>query len=184
MNATLRWLARREIGRLKWRGLAGLALIVFAAGFALSVLLPVKREIGQLEAEYGQMRKKLRASADGPGAPAPTRAGQLENFYAFFPATDSLPEWIGKLHTAAAHNGLTLDSGEYRMQQGPRERLSRYQIKLPLKASYPQLRAFVAETLDRIPAAALEDIVVRRESIGSQELDAQVTFTLYLGGGS
>ena len=36
MNATLRWLARREIGRLKWRGLAGLALIVFAAVWSVS----------------------------------------------------------------------------------------------------------------------------------------------------
>ena len=53
-----------------------------------------------------------------------------------------------------------------------------------IKGTYPQLRGFVAEVLEKVPAAGLEDVVIKREAIGVPTLDAQLRFVVYLGGAS
>ena len=176
------WRVRREGARLKWRGLVGIAGLAFVAGFVLSTLWPAQREIASLREDVAQLRHKLKSAGEGPaGSAAPTRASQLENFYGFFPTLSTLPDWVGQIHVAAQRNGVSLESGEYQLQNTGRERLTRYQIRLPVKGTYPQLRGFIAETLQKVPAAALDDVIVKRESIGSPLLDAQVTFTVFFG---
>lgn len=176
------WRLRREAARLKWRGLAGLAGLVFVAGFVLSVLWPQQREIATLKDDVTELRARLRSVGDGPVTAAPpTRASQLGNFYAFFPGLDTLPDWVGQIHIAAKRNGLSLDQGDYQLQQTARERLLRYQIRLPVKGTYPQLRGFIGDVLQKVPAAALDDVIVKRESAGQPLLDARVTFTIFLG---
>lgn len=178
----LGWRLRREGARLKWRGLVGLAALAFVAGFAVSVLWPQQRQIDGLKDDVAQLRVRLRSAGDGPAAAAPpTRVSQLENFHAFFPGMDTLPDWVGQIHVAAQRSGLSLDQGDYQLQQTARERLARYQVRLPVKGSYPQLRRFIAEVLEKVPAAALEDVIVRRDAPGQPLLDARVTFTLFLG---
>jgi len=182
--ARARWVARRELARLTWRGLAGVGLIVFALGFAAVTLLPARQRAAQLQDDVTELRARLRAVGEGgtPGAapvPAP-RATQLENFYAFFPPVDTLPDWVGRIHTAAARNGLTLDSGDYLLERRKEQRLAQYQVSLPVRGSYGQIRGFVAEVLQKVPAAALDDIVLKRESIGAPALEARIRWVIYL----
>ena len=47
-----------------------------------------------------------------------------------------------------------------------------------------KLRAFLADVLKKIPAAAVDDVVIRRETVASPQLDAKVRLFVYLGGGS
>ena len=93
-------------------------------------------------------------------------------------------DWLGEVHLAAARHGLVLETGEYRLQHPPGARLARYELELPLKGTYPQLRAFLADVLKKIPAAAVDDVVIRRETVASPQLDAKVRLFVYLGGGS
>jgi hypothetical protein len=46
-----------------------------------------------------------------------------------------------------------------------------------------QIRQFIAEVLDRIPAVALDEFIVKRETIGDPRIDASIRFTLFLDGG-
>lgn len=180
---SLRWMARREASRLQWRGIAGIALIVLAAGFALSTLLPAQRRIEALRADVSDLRARLKSGGESANVPV-ARETQVENFYAFFPAVESLPDWVGSIHTAAARNGLALESGDYLLERRKGARLAEYQITLPVRGGYAQIRSFVAEVLDKVPAAALDDIVVKRENIGAPALEARLRFIVYLSAGA
>jgi len=177
----LRWIARREASRLRWRGITGLVLMVGAAGFALSVLLPAQGHVQEVRADVSDLRARLKSAGTATNVVTP-RATQLENFYAFFPRIDSLPDWVGAIHTAAARNGLSLDSGDYVLERNKGARLLQYRITLPVRGNYSQIRGFVAEVVDKVPAAALEDIVLKRENIGAEALEARIRWIVYLNG--
>lgn len=181
--SSIGWLVRREAARLGWRGVVGIVLIIGAVGFWLLALRPMRQQGQVLHEQVTELRTRLRAGGEA-SAPVATRSGQLDAFYGFFPRVDTLPDWIGRVHVAAARNGLVLETGEYQLEHGKDARLARYQITLPIKGTYPQLRGFVAEVLEKVPAAGLEDVVIKREAIGVPTLDAQLRFVVYLGGAS
>ena len=131
----------------------------------------------------GRSRAPARAAADErvPAGAKGTVAEQLAAFYAFFPPAQSSPDWLGKIHAAAKAKGLVLQSGEYKLERSTDSRLARYQIVLPVTGSYAQLRGFVGQVLADVPAAALEEITLRRESVASPRLEARIRLTLFLG---
>jgi Tfp pilus assembly protein PilO len=88
---------------------------------------------------------------------------------------------LGKVQAAARANDLQLEKGEYRLSQERDFALARYQVTLPLRGSYPQVRGFVNDVLDAVPAAALEDLALKREAADDPMLEARVRFTLFLG---
>jgi Tfp pilus assembly protein PilO len=110
----------------------------------------------------------------------PGRAQQLRAFYDFFPQYESLPGWLSRVNKAARGAGLNLDVGEYSMAQERGAKLARYQLTLPVKGSYGQIRGFIGEVLREIPASSLDDVSLKREKIGSEALDARIKLTLYL----
>jgi hypothetical protein len=182
--AALRWRMRREVARAGWRGVTGVALLVVAIAIAMSTWWPARARLAQAQTEVVELRAKLRTAGPlpAPGSPEALArdATPLDTFHAYFPATDSLPEWLGRLHTAARRNGLALDTSAYRLQVTRGARLARYEITLPLRGTYPQLRGFVAEALAKIPALALEDAQFKRDSVAAPGLEAQLRFALYL----
>ena len=184
LTAHASWWLRREASRLGWRGIAGIALLVLAAGLVVFVLRPAQREAGELRAEVAQVRAALRAGAGATAGAAvlPSKIVQLETYYAFFPDVSTLPDWLGEVHLAARRHGLALDSGQYQLQHPSGARLARYELDLPLRGTYPQLRAFLAEVLTKVPAASVEEVLVRRDSVANREMEARVRFAIHLGG--
>jgi hypothetical protein len=170
---------RREAERLGVAGVAGIALLAFAAMFALSALLPLRAEIARLEAEAAALGRRVEA-ASAAGAGRPGTSDQLATFYGFFPPADSSPEWLGRIHAVAARHGVELDAGEYRLERAPAARLARYQVLLPVRGGYAQLRGFVSEVLEQVPAASLEEFTLRRDAVDSAGIEARVRFALYL----
>nr|MCU0870657.1 hypothetical protein [Burkholderiales bacterium] len=145
---------------------------------------PAHRRADDAQAQVAELRARLRAAGPvlAPGTPEALArdATPLDTFHAWFPPTSSLPEWIGRLHTAARRNGLALDASQYRLQVTRGARLARYEITLPMRGTYPQLRGFVAEALAKIPAAALEEAQFKRDAVAAPGLEAQLRFALYL----
>lgn len=176
----LGWTIRRALLRLRWPGLLGTALLVLAAGFAVFGLRPARERLQALDTQ----RAELAARAGSPQLQRepPTQRGQLADFYAFFPLTQAVPEMLGKIQRAAQRNDLTLAKGEYKLAEERDFRLARYQVTLPVTGAYSQVRGFVNDVLDAVPAAALEELTLEREAIGDDELEARVRFTLYLDG--
>jgi Tfp pilus assembly protein PilO len=170
---------RRRVDALGWPGVAGIALIVFAAAAWLSAIVPATEERDLLQLEADKLERRTRGAATA-GARPPTAPEQLATFYAFFPAAASTPDWLGKIHAAAAAKGLTLASGEYKIAKAGSPRLARYQITLPVQGTYPQIRGFIGAVLADVPAAVVEEVSLRRESVESAKLEARVRITLYI----
>lgn len=170
---------RARVEALGLPGVAGIALAVFAAAVSLSALQPAiaERDLLQLEADKLERRSRGAASA---AERAPSAPEQLATFYAFFPGAASTPEWLAKVNAAARANGLTLAAGEYKVSKAGTPRLARYQITLPVQGTYPQIRGFVGAVLAEVPAAVVEEVSLKRESVESAKLEARIRITLYL----
>ncbi len=173
------WTLKRALVNLRWPGLTGLALLVFAAVFYALGVQPLHGRVAALRAEAKELSSRLGSA--GRSAEPPTRRSQLANFYAFFPVTSRVPVLLGQLEHAAKKNDLRLDKGEYRFIAERDFPVARYQVTLPVRGSYPQVRGFVNDVLDDVPSAVLEDLSLKREAIGSPEVEATVRFGLYLG---
>jgi Tfp pilus assembly protein PilO len=175
----LAWTLKRGLIRLRWPGYLGAALVAVAVGFALFAVQPARKQLRLLEAQ----RVDLSARDKGAQARAepPTQRSQLTNFYAFFPLTEAVPEMLGKVQRAAQRNELTLAKGEYKLSEERDFHVASYQITLPVRGGYAQVRGFVNDVLDAVPAAALEELTLKREAIHDDALEARVRFTLFLG---
>lgn len=173
---------RTEIDRLGYAGIAGIALIVFAAIYWVMTLRPHAAELGALHADADVLQQRLRAAQNVAQSGKPGPAEQLAAFYAFFPQPATWPEWLGKINKAAVAKGVQLQSGEYKLERAAGAKLVRYQLTLPVQGSYGQVRAFIAEVLAQVPAAVLEEVSLKRERADSPQLEARIRFALFLGG--
>jgi hypothetical protein len=59
-------------------------------------------------------------------------------------------------------------------------RIQRYEIKLPLRARYAQIRTFVDAALADIPMLSLDDIRFKRERAADSVVEADLRLTLHL----
>lgn len=178
----LGWEARRF---LRTAGIAGAAGIACAlAGIAVFVLgvEPAGRELDSERHALEKLQARISQAQRGAGSGPRTTAERLGAFYAFFPRVEALPDWLDKVYAAAARQSITLEKGEYSIARERDGKLTRYQLLLPVKAPYPQLRAFLESVLQDVPAAVLDSVTFQRESIAAQQVEAQFRFTLVLGG--
>jgi Tfp pilus assembly protein PilO len=171
---------REEVERLGWPAVVGAGLAALAAALYFSAVVPLADEGARLRGEAEDLQRRYR-TGDALARDKPGSAEQLATFYAFFPAPRSSPEWLGKIHAAAQAKGLQLNVGEYKLERRPDSKIARYQITLPVQGTYAQVRSFVGEVLKAVPAAALDDITLRRESVDSPKVEARIRLTLYLG---
>lgn len=179
MSALLAQL-RASVDALGRAGVAGIALLVFAAAAWLSAVEPAREERDLLALEAAKLERRSRGAGTEATRP-PTAPEQLASFYAFFPAPSSTPDWLGKIHAAAAAKGLQLASGDYKVVRTGTARLARYQITLPVQGTYPQIRGFIGAVLQDVPVAVVEEVALKRDSVETAKLDARIRITLYMG---
>jgi hypothetical protein len=159
-------------------GLAGCLLIAAAATFYAGVLLPQQARLEELRDQHWQQRQAAqRPTGEAPLAPAQ----KLAVFYGSFPAANALPDQLEVVYRAARQQSLALEQGEYRAAKDTLEQIMRYQITLPVRGTYPQIRKFVDGALLGVPALALESIQFERQKIGDPMVEAKVRFVVYLG---
>jgi Tfp pilus assembly protein PilO len=178
-TSRLAWTVKRALIGLRWPGFLGAGLLVLAVGFALFAVEPARERLRALEAQRADL--SARDKGKQQRAEPPTQRGQLANFYAFFPLTDAVPEMLGKVQRAAQRNDLMLAKGEYKLSEERDFRLTSYQVTLPVSGGYAQVRGFVNDVLDAVPAAALDELTFKRQAIDDDTLEARVRFTLFLG---
>ena len=173
---------RRAFHHLAWPGVLGVALVLAALLVTLSVVQTKTTRLAELNRERASLKTRIEQAAKS-GIPETGSQDELARFYGFFAGTH-LTEWLNKLYAAAGAQKLALEQGEYRITPDKSGKLARYQITLPVKGSYVQIRQFVAQALADVPVAALEDINFKRETIGATQLEARIKFTLFLGADS
>lgn len=175
----LRW----QAGRLGVIGKTGLGLIVVTTIYFFSALLPQESDLQRLKerAETLQMQEQAKQNQGEMESGRKLSGDQaLQVFYDFFPRVDSSPFWIRELVQLAKKHNVELNSSEYRLVNENDARLARYEMILPVKGRYPQIRAFMAAALEAVPAMAISAIALKRENITSDRLEVRLEINLYL----
>lgn len=166
--------------KIGWPGTLGIGLLVFSVVFFVVGIIPERQRFESLRSEIETLRARNGLALTNEET-TPSRLAQLQTFYEFFPALATVPAWLSKIHSAAETRGLHLEKGDYKLIRENDQKLARYQITFPVKGSYQQIRTFVNDVLSAAPAAALEDITLKREGVGNPVLDAEIKVTLYVG---
>lgn len=177
----LRWTLGSLASRLGWPGMAGAALLAFALAFQLTAVSTFNTELDARRAEATRLSARYQIALKEPAAVKPGATQQLATFYEFFPPAKTVPDWLSRLNQVAAKHGVTLERGEYKLVQEQGWKLQRYQMILPVKGSYAQIRAFIADALVAVPAAAVNEIALKRDGVAATTLEAQIRLTLFLG---
>lgn len=155
-------------------------LLLVAAALTHVLLLPAREAaIDAAERKLVSLeRTTRRAAIEKQGennSPEDTRQRLLDRF----PMQDGLNAELGGLIELATKEGLQVPSGDYRLMPGKDGLFDRYVLNLPTKGSYQNVRHYVAAARKAYPDLAVEDISLRRESIGSPEVEAQIRFILF-----
>jgi len=169
--------ARYQYHRHGWPAALGLALLALAIG-AQTMAVPA------LQAQTTAARETqetLRKRSPPPRAAQDIAQTQQQALLASLPSgAQASLDTVKTLHRLAATHGVRLASGEYRLARDSGDKLQRYQITLPASASYPQLRAWLADAMNETPTLALDEISLRREDVGTDTLEARLRFTLFV----
>ena len=161
-------------------GLAGLGLLVLALSYGLVGLLPDWESLQSLNQQTRDATEYLAKVEDGTVAPPVVPQRQLDDFRSKLPSQPQATVAIDKIYALAAQERITLSRGEYSLGVDPKTHLARYQILLPVRGSYPQLRRFLHALLGQLPAVVLEDVEFQRKNIADTDLTGRIRMTLYL----
>ncbi len=170
--------------RLRWRlaslsnpGKLGVGMLVLALIVVFAAILPqekikntLKEKVRNVQIKQAEFPEQIKLNDDQA----------LEVFYDFFPRSDSSPFWINELDKIARNRSVEVSRSDYRLVLEKEAKLARYEIQLPVRGSYPQLRAFIADALQAIPALALASVTIKRENIQTGSVDANLGMYLYL----
>lgn len=129
------------------------------------------------------LRTQQGNQADAASLPIERHTTAEENFYHFMGVLgDPLgtEKQIKTLFALAQITGLTLSQAEYKLADDKNGHYRTYQIVLPVKGSYSAIIRFCEKALLAIPFASLDEMSFKRETIGSDMLEARLRFMLYL----
>lgn len=176
------WRAQRLAERA---GPAGVGAAVLCALVALAWAVPglaISRETRAL----AQDNERLQRHAATPRAASTPLSSerQLAAFEAGFPDPQVLGASYARLWEVARRHGVALKQAEFRLGDTAGDEFQRYAIQLPVKADYASLCAFVADALGALPSLALEDMSLKREDSRSLQLDARLSFVLFVRRGN
>jgi hypothetical protein len=161
-------------------GLAGMTLLVLALSYGLVGLLPDWESLQNLSQQTREATEYLAKVEDGSVVAPVIPQRQLDDFRSKLPSQPQATVAIDKIYALAAQEHITLSRGEYSLGVDPKTHLARYQILLPVRGSYPQLRRFLHALLGQLPAVVLEDVELSRKHIADTDLTGRIRMTLYL----
>ncbi len=174
----LRW----EAARLGTIGKIGVGLFFMASVLLIAAVLPQKTTLQTLKERAVTLQTKSLSPSQSTSRPSQKIGDNqaLQIFYEFFPQIDSTPFWVRELTRIAKKRHVEINSSDYRLVQEKGERLARYEMILPVRGKYPQIRAFIADALQAVPAMAITGMVIKRENIKTEQLDVRLEINLYL----
>ena len=177
MNMAL-WQLRQWGRRLGAGGLLGLALLVLALGAYFILVRPLHVQSQAQQQHIDQLRAAAQTVAAAPVTTAPDPIATL-------PPDSSAAATLGELEQLARAHDFELTRGQYSVATvntggADAARLARWQMVFLVKASYPELHAFVAAALERLPNLTLDEVKLKRERIEDTELQTELRFSLFV----
>jgi hypothetical protein len=165
--------------RLGVAGVAGIALLV-AAVIGLALATVAHREAEWLSAAAEQARARIARIGTVHVVEDRTPAEQMARFQQWFPPARQATADLRVIFTAAQAAHVDLTRGEYSVRPiDGSGGLERFDVILPVKEHYAPVKAFVAEVLNKLPHASLDELRVDRPASATDQLESRVHFTLF-----
>ena len=166
-----------KLRQLGWPAWLGLLLLLLSLLLMLMAVRPQVNKIAELTADINELKtnpniNKLEIKADN-------QFDIEQRFYALLPLQDEANNKITEILHAATSVGIAINKVEYSSSSASSS-LIKYQIRIPVQASYVQIRQFINAVLNTLPTVALNDISMKREDIGSDLIEANIQLTMYL----
>jgi Tfp pilus assembly protein PilO len=180
------WWWRRTLNRLGYLGVLGLILLLISLAFYSTKVLPLRQLTQSAQVEYDAQQVGATPAVQGISTPEEDHSRELSDFYNRLPKASALTEALAQINQLAVDHKLILNSGDYQFKktyQSAKElpqTLVQYEIKLPVKGDYVQVRRFIADVLQHMPALALESIEIKRETTLSGLVDTRLVFVLFM----
>lgn len=157
-------------------------LLLGISALLWTVVLPAN------ESELAAVRVKLLqtsqlATEQAWQAPVVTQETTQDNWQALHDrmgSVQSTEREVAHLFSLITALGLEWPAGQYKLSCETEVALCKYRIELPLHGSYRQLRGLVDQSLATLLNASLDGLSLRRESVASDELEANLVLTLFL----
>jgi hypothetical protein len=174
----IRW----EAVRLGTIGKIGLGLLIMAIVLLIAAVFPQDTTLQTLKTQAETLQTQPLSTSQKTSRPTQKIGDDqaLQIFYEFFPQIDSSPFWIRELARIAKKQRVEINSSDYRLVLEKGARLARYEMILPVRGRYPQIRAFIADALQAVPAMAITGMVIKRENVKTEQLDVRLEINLYL----
>ncbi|GJL73189.1 MAG: hypothetical protein NMNS01_23880 [Nitrosomonas sp.] len=174
----LRW----EASRLGTIGKIGLGLLVIAVVLLFTMVFPQETTVQTLKSRAETLQAQPLSQSQKASRPTQKISDNqaLQIFYDFFPHIDSSPFWIRELTKIAKSHRVEINSSDYRLVKEKDDKLARYEMILPVRGRYPQIRAFIADALQEVPAMAISGMVIKRDNVKTEQLDVRLEINLYL----
>ena len=170
---------RFAAGNLQVLPLIAFLLVVAAAVTHLFLLPGREAAIEESEQRLVNLERNVRRAALERQTERVTPEDTRQRLLDRFPTEAQLNAELGSLIELAGKEGLKIPSGDYRLVPGKDGLFDRYVVTLPIKGSYLTIRHYVAAVRKEFPDLAVEDISLRRENIGTSQVDAQLRFILF-----
>ncbi len=161
--------------RAGWAGVVGTALLAFALAIHFGASAPLQTELATLDAERVALTQRL---AQGVTVESPRE--QLDRFDASLVARAHMPAVLAALSKEAGRQGLSLARVESRESQAVGAGYGRQEYVFPLSGGYRPLRAWLADIQRISPALVVEDVVMRRQDISRDGVDAMVRLSILM----
>ena len=168
---------RRMLRRLGTGGLVGLAM--FAVAGILTVWM---QAIGSESARLNQQLQGLSKALQLQHRERKGNAGAVrgsDELLSALPSPTQVADDLGEIFKAGREHKVALPKGEYQYSVDPATKLVTYSATFSVREPYRVIKQFVAEVLDRLPQAALDDLRLERHDAAAQQIDARLRFLLF-----
>lgn len=179
------WLLTHAARKLGAWGLLALLMIGIGGAYYATKSAEIAQKIQAVSADANHT-----STPDMPSAtlekPVAYTQQTLQDFYHIFPRTNAIPETLAQLNRLAAQQHIVLNSGDYKLTKiTPRNlpqqaALTHYEMVIPVKGSYIQVRQFISAILATVPSVAISDMQMRRDNTLSPAIDAKLVLVLFV----
>ena len=166
--------------RTGWAAWLAVLLLSAAAALQWAGTAHIDRSIAVNSEELNRLRL-LADKPRGPAVPAKSlNEDRLDAFAAQLGARKDANRFVANVFAQAKAHEIALTQAEYKFDFDKAGGFHTYQVTLPVRGAYPQVRKFIDATLQAVPCAALNDVDFKRDGIGAPATEAKLRFVFYL----
>lgn len=169
----LQWIITRIVERIGLLGFINIVLIALIYVVCVYSYLPKQQLLTNLQKQHDKKPVKVTNTITRYQSPA-------DSFFASLPVVNDVPTQLKLLFEQAKHNTILINEVQYKEQQLQGNELIRYDITFSVFASYPQIKAFIADVLVNLPSLALEQVSFNRDEPSVDTVTTQLRFSLFM----